>query len=93
MVEFARTRDWRILLKAVGGILVTLGVAGELFIEFWAHRKEGRLKIINSEIEAESESKLKFAEVRIAELNLELDRERGRRLELEQYLSRPGDSS
>lgn len=66
-VLFVRTYDWNILRESLGGLLVTVGVAGELFIEFRAHRRETLLRNINAEIEHEAEERLKAADERIAD--------------------------
>jgi hypothetical protein len=59
--------DWWVMLEVTGSGLVAIGVAGELFVEFWAHRQEHKLRLVNSEIEAASQRKLKAADERIAE--------------------------
>src|ERR1035438_6648106 len=50
----------------IGGVLVTIGVAGELAVEYVARRKEQTLRAVNAEIENESDLKLKAADERIA---------------------------
>jgi hypothetical protein len=66
-ITFLRTHDLRVLLGSTGGLLVTIGVAGELFIDYLAHRKEQQLRIINADIDAVAAIRLKAADERIAE--------------------------
>ena len=42
--------SWRPLLVIVGGVLITLGVAGELTVQFFASRKETNLRKKNDEL-------------------------------------------
>jgi hypothetical protein len=75
------------VLDLAGEALVTLGVCGELSVEFRAHRKEGKLRAVNAEISAEDKRKLSAAETRIAELNLAAEQERHARVRIESYLN------
>ena len=64
--EFLQTHDWRTLLKSVGGLFVTIGVAGELFVSFKAHRVERQLRVVNSVIDRDAKEALRMADERIA---------------------------
>ncbi len=61
IVEFAedlreliteRPFKWRLLRTMVGGLLITIGVAGELFIQFRASKVETELRTDSHEVEA-----------------------------------------
>ncbi len=75
------------VLDLAGEALVTLGVGGELSVEFQAHRKERKLREVNARISAAEKRKLSDAETRIAELNLAAERERHARVRIESYLN------
>ena len=62
IVEFAedlreliteRPFKWRLLRTMVGGLLITIGVAGELFVQFRASKVETELRTNSHEIEAQ----------------------------------------
>jgi hypothetical protein len=73
------THDWNTLIDRIGLSLVTIGVAGELNVEYRARKEERRLRSVNADIDREAKADLKVKDERIAELNLkakEQDRER-----------------
>jgi hypothetical protein len=47
-----RPFKWRLLRGMVGGLLITVGVAGELFVQFKAAKAETELRADSHEIEA-----------------------------------------
>jgi hypothetical protein len=61
------TCDWLPLMGSIGSVLVAVGVAGELFVEYRAHRRENALRAVNAVLENQSQEKLKLADVRIAD--------------------------
>lgn len=71
--HFTLTELRAFVRETLGGILVAIGVAGELWFGFLADRKDNKLRSINAE--------------RIAELNLSAERERLARVKLEAHLA------
>jgi len=69
---FAQARDVLKLVEGLGTLLVVVGVAGELIIEFRAHRKEQALRKINADIEADYKTTLIAAGEKIADLKAQL---------------------
>jgi hypothetical protein len=53
--------------SSVGSLLVAGGVSAELLVEFFARRKERKLKLRNAEKDRQQQERLKLADVRIAE--------------------------
>jgi len=72
--------DLGTLIELIGVILVTLGVAGELAVEWMTHRKERELLRIDAEIEREDKRQL-------AELNLLAEQEQHARVKLEKEMA------
>jgi len=68
------TCNWSTFDKSIGALMVTIGVAGELLIEFFANRREHTLQEITDVIESDLQQKLKQADVRIAEAELETEK-------------------
>jgi hypothetical protein len=66
-----------VLAELIGTVGVAIGVAGELAVEWNAHRKERELLSIDAEIENDAKRV-------IAELNLQIEQERHARVKLEQ---------
>jgi len=67
VMDFIRTCNAWELLNSIGMAVVTLGVGGELFIDFKAHRKQARLREMNAAIDADATKNLKSADERIAQ--------------------------
>ena len=64
---------WKQFMEIAGGILVTIGVAGELVIQFRASRAETDLRSTSHQIEATLNESAKKAEASAAEAKLELE--------------------
>ena len=77
-LEFIKTHDWKYIRDAIGGIMVTVGVAGELLIGFVASFKDGRLRDANTALQARLTELLTASNERIAELNLQAEQLRAR---------------
>jgi len=71
-VNFWNTHDWRYIRDSIGGILVTIGVAGELLTGFRATAKDGELREANSILALRATEALAASSERIVELNLEI---------------------
>jgi hypothetical protein len=56
------------MIDAVGLLLVTIGVAGEIRCEFNSHRAESRLRLVSEEFSRIAEAQIKERDERIAEL-------------------------
>src|SRR5205823_309594 len=78
--------DVWVLLEIIGTGLVTIGVGGQLWVEFEAHRKEQKLRSVNAEIEREAESELKARDERISLTNERAEELHKQNLELEAFL-------
>jgi hypothetical protein len=86
-LKFIETHDWRYIRDAVGGIMVTVGVAGELLIGFAASLKDGRLRDANSVLQSRLTELLTASNERIAELNLKAEQERNARVKLQSEMA------
>lgn len=82
-IKFWHTHDLNYIRNAIGGIMVTIGVAGELLIGFRASSKDGRLRMANSVLALRSADLIASQSERIAALNLQAERERKERIQLE----------
>src|SRR5665213_2173126 len=56
------------IIDAIGLLVVTVGVAGEIRCEFDSHRAEGRLRLVSGELSRIAEAHLKERDERIAGL-------------------------
>jgi hypothetical protein len=56
-----RPFDWKILRTLVGGLLITVGVGGELYIQFKAAKVESALREANHTVQAELNNKAQQA--------------------------------
>ena len=86
-VNFIRTHEWRYITGSIGGVLVTVGVAGELLAGFRSTTKDGMLREANSTLAYRSAELLMASNERIAELNLMAEKERLARAQIEQSIS------
>jgi hypothetical protein len=82
-----------VLVELIGTALVTIGVAGELFVEWKTHRKEKELLRIDAVIEREDKEtigqlnlSLSASNERIAELQLQAEQERLARVQIEERM-------
>ena len=82
-VRFWYTGDWGYILAAIGGILVTVGVAGELSIGLISASKEKRLRALNEELAAIADALLSRSNERVAELEASTEQLRKENLQLE----------
>ena len=73
--------------RLVGGLLITVGVAGELIIGFLSSRIETKVREINDSIIADALGRAARAEERIAELNLSAEQEHLARVKIEEKLA------
>jgi|GEM_PF-4136361 len=80
ILAFIRIHEWWVVLDAAGEATVTVGVGGELWVEFRASRKEKKLRGINAEIERQDK-------LTIANLNLVVEQERHARVKIEKYVA------
>lgn len=71
LIEWSQPTFSLFRVHDLGGLVVTIGVAGELFVEYIAHRKELTLRGANARIERTDKSLLKAADERIAMLEKE----------------------
>jgi len=72
-VKFWNTHDWRYITDAIGGILVTAGVAGEFITGLRSTSKDGQLREANSVLTIRAAETIAASNERIAELNVETE--------------------
>jgi hypothetical protein len=82
-LNFIKTHDWRFISGSIGGVLVTVGVAGELLSGFRSTAKDGDLREANSILAFRATQLLAASNERIAELNLIAEQARTELAELE----------
>jgi hypothetical protein len=86
-MNFIKTRDPRYIIESIGGVLVTIGVAGELLAGFRSTTQDGKLREANTELARRSAELLAASHERIAELNLMAEQERLARVKIEARLA------
>jgi hypothetical protein len=89
LLEFIPETDPSLLAVThkIGGGLVTLGVVGELVIEFMHGRRETRLREVNTLIIEEATSRAEQAEKRVTELRSPRNLTEAARRELSEVLA------
>jgi hypothetical protein len=73
-IKLIIAQNWWGLLDLLGTFVVAIGVAGEFCVEFNAHTKELRLRVLNADIETDYQSKLAEANKQIAQAKLDTER-------------------
>src|SRR5579864_6734791 len=87
-LKFMSTWDWRYVWESIGGILVTIGVAGELLTGFRSSAKDGKLREANSILATRATELIAASNERIAELNLKAEKEQNERIKAQVELQR-----
>jgi hypothetical protein len=80
IVDAIRNHDWQFVAKSIGGVLVTIGVAGELIAGSRSTSKDGQLREANSMLAQK-------AGERIAELNMKAEQEKHARIKLQKEMA------
>jgi hypothetical protein len=91
IIELKRAWAWKPLLVIIGGVLITVGVAGELAVQFFASQKETNLRKANDAVfsilntkAAEASDRATKAENDTARLNKVAEDERLARIKIEE---------
>jgi hypothetical protein len=87
LAKFFATHEWRYVVDCIGGILVTLGVAGEMLLGFRAAAKDGRLREVNSTLFARAEERIAVLHKEAALALESAENERLERLKLQKALA------
>jgi hypothetical protein len=74
VLAFSESGDLRDFVESIGGILVALGVAGELFVIWRENRRERNLRDVRAELDRQSAERIANSEKATAEAKLEAER-------------------